>query len=536
MKKTVYRTLTGVSLLYGACMLEAATYYVSPSGQDGNRGTSPAEAWKTLARVNWAPLGAGDSILLQGGATFYGLLYFGDNVRGTSTAPIRVAAYGTGRPTINGGNQSAIRIYNTSGIRISGLQLKGNGASSNTTDGISIYNDLPGGVQLPFIRLENLDISGFGKDGVSIGGQGASGFSNVRIEKVASHDNAYSGINVWAYPISGFAHRSIYIGDSTVFSNRGSAQFYGHSGHGIIVSATDGGVIERCVAYQNGGVNTGNEGPVGIWAWAANDIVMQYNESHTNRTGSLTDGGGFDFDGGVTNSLMQYNYSHDNDGPGFLLASYTGASISSGNTIRYNISENDARKNGVGSIHVFSDSPVRDCYIYNNTVYATSASDGRNRGLYVQRPTTNLVISNNIFSVQSSVPMIEVASNQTQLKVLANSYYAGGGPVRVLWSGSIFNGLAAWRTATSQERWNDFSTGCECDPALKSPGRISGSGPVTPRALLTGYQLRNSSPLRDAGVSLQYLFGISLGVTDFFGSGTPQGSSSDIGAAELQSP
>ena len=34
------------------------------------------------------------------------------------------------------------------------------------------------------------------------------------------------------------------------------------------------------------------------------------------------DGVGFDFDGGVTNSVMQYNYSHDNDAAGFLRAQY----------------------------------------------------------------------------------------------------------------------------------------------------------------------------------------------------------------------
>lgn len=75
---------------------------------------------------------------------------------------------------------------------------------------------------------------------------------------------------------------------------------------GIIVSATDGAVIEFCHPHHNGGINSQNSGgPVGIWAWQSNDVVMQFNISHHNRTGGGADGGGFDLDGGITDSVMQ---------------------------------------------------------------------------------------------------------------------------------------------------------------------------------------------------------------------------------------
>jgi len=46
----------------------ATTYYVSSSaGSDGSGGTSPATAWKTLAKVNGASFNPGDSILLARG-------------------------------------------------------------------------------------------------------------------------------------------------------------------------------------------------------------------------------------------------------------------------------------------------------------------------------------------------------------------------------------------------------------------------------------------------------------------------------------
>ncbi|MBN1181611.1 MAG: hypothetical protein JXB49_04930 [Bacteroidales bacterium] len=47
--------------------LNATTYYVSNSGNDGANGTSPATAWKTIARVNITNLLPGDSVLFEAG-------------------------------------------------------------------------------------------------------------------------------------------------------------------------------------------------------------------------------------------------------------------------------------------------------------------------------------------------------------------------------------------------------------------------------------------------------------------------------------
>src|SRR5439155_393532 len=80
-------------------------------------------------------------------------------------------------------------------------------------------------------------------------------------------------------------------------------------------------------------------------------VTFQYNESYGNHTRTATDVGGFNFDWDTTNSLMQYNYAHDNDGPAFLPGA--GSHVNSGNVIRYNISENDGRRNGRAAIHLW---------------------------------------------------------------------------------------------------------------------------------------------------------------------------------------
>ncbi|MGV3637661.1 MAG: right-handed parallel beta-helix repeat-containing protein, partial [Flavobacteriales bacterium] len=82
---------------------QAAVYYVSPTGNDSNNGTSTATPWRTLARVQQfsSSAAAGDQVLFQRGATFTGqLTWYGS---GSAAANITIGAYGTGAlPVISG--------------------------------------------------------------------------------------------------------------------------------------------------------------------------------------------------------------------------------------------------------------------------------------------------------------------------------------------------------------------------------------------------------------------------------------------------
>src|SRR5262249_43493202 len=83
------------------------------------------------------------------------------------------------------------------------------------------------------------------------------------------------------------------------------------------------------------------------------------------------DVGAFDFDAAVTNSVMQYNYSHDNDGPAWL--NYADAS---NNIIRYNISVNDDLTGAAGGAFVFNQNgaPAGPSQFYNNTIIGPRAA------------------------------------------------------------------------------------------------------------------------------------------------------------------
>jgi hypothetical protein len=87
-----------------AAAINAATYYVSPTGNDANNGTSQATPWRTIARVQqkMSTLQPGDQVLFQRGGVYPGQLDIFAN--GTAAAPIVFGAYGTGeRPIISGG-------------------------------------------------------------------------------------------------------------------------------------------------------------------------------------------------------------------------------------------------------------------------------------------------------------------------------------------------------------------------------------------------------------------------------------------------
>lgn len=80
----------------------ASTYYVSSSaGNDSNSGTSAAEAWKTLGKVNGATFASGDRILLARGDVWRETLTPPSS--GASGNPIVFDAYGSGAaPEITG--------------------------------------------------------------------------------------------------------------------------------------------------------------------------------------------------------------------------------------------------------------------------------------------------------------------------------------------------------------------------------------------------------------------------------------------------
>jgi len=102
------------------------TFYVdADAGSDAAAGTSPAAAWRTLARVNSAALLAGQVVAFKRGATFPGQLIV--RRAGNAGSPIVFTAYGTGeRPILDaGGAPDVVQVtYRASHVTIDGLLLR----------------------------------------------------------------------------------------------------------------------------------------------------------------------------------------------------------------------------------------------------------------------------------------------------------------------------------------------------------------------------------------------------------------------------
>ncbi len=67
-------------------------------------------------------------------------------------------------------------------------------------------------------------------------------------------------------------------------------------------------------------------GPVGIWAYEADSVIIQHCISYKNKTSKGgEDGGGYDLDGGTTNSVIQYCYPMKTREALFGIFRYAGA-------------------------------------------------------------------------------------------------------------------------------------------------------------------------------------------------------------------
>ena len=93
-----------ILLIITASMSWSNTFYVDvDDGNDGNNGTSPSTAWKTINKVNHTRFSPGDQILFNYGDVWREELVIA--AQGTESSPITFGAYGDasrGKPEING--------------------------------------------------------------------------------------------------------------------------------------------------------------------------------------------------------------------------------------------------------------------------------------------------------------------------------------------------------------------------------------------------------------------------------------------------
>lgn len=522
--------LIGVRLLFTAhAETNGTTYYVSSTGSDSNDGLSTSTPWQTVSKVNATHFNPGDSILFEGGDTFNGKLSFSPSESGTASSPIMISSYGNGDATINAGNSDAIYVYDAGGYKIANLDLIGSGASSNTGSGVSFYNDLPGNITLGYIYASNITASGF-SNGMSVGGgKGASGYSDVAVTHDTFHDNAHAGLQTYGpTPRTSptYVNHTVTVQYVTVYNNDDSSPSTAPNPGGIVLGNVDGASVSYSSVYNNGSA-CAMECGAGILTHDSKNITIEHSLSYANRTNSSADGDGFALGENTSNSTLQYNYAYNNDGAAFLLAGSSDRSRT-GNTVRFNISQNDARKNSYGSISAYSN--ANSDAIYNNTVYLSPSANGATPAGMKIYGGDNITVRNNIFYATGGLCAVSSVIDFTTSNVLfqQNDYY----PFAVNWGSHPYATLNSWRSATGEETLNDRATGLVSYPGLTDAGKGSLLTDPTTLGQLTQYELINGSAAKNIGLNLKSQFNTNVGSVDFYGALLPNSSQLSIGAAE----
>ena len=250
-------------------------------------------------------------------------------------------------------------------------------------------------------------------------------------------------------------------------------------------------------------------GPVGIWTYESDSVVIQHCISYCNKTSpGAADGGGFDLDGGVTNSIIQYCLSYQNQGSGFGLFQYAGASNWYNNTIRFCISENDgaisAAHAGVFIWNSSEDSnQLKNCFFYNNTVFN---SKGAAISYEKQSKNSGLRFYNNIFVATDSL----VTGKETNSVYLGNNWYS----IHDRFNMNGMTNFRTWATAFHKEQYKGSTTGSNFNPVFYNPGEVTTILPGVLHAC-NNYRLPQQSILDRSGLNLQQLFGIDNGGKTF---------------------
>ena len=474
------------------------TYYFSNSGDDTNKGTKE-NPLKTITQLNSLHLNAGDTVYLAGGEIFNGSILIDSNESGTKDQPVVITSYGNGNAVISAGNTTAITVYYADYINIQRLTFTGAGRKEgNVKDGIFIFG-------AKNIVLDSLEINGFQKSGLLVYNS-----SGVRVTNVYAHENGFAGICV-----SGYQSKSdcsnIYIGYCRAENNPGDpTNFHNHSGNGIIAGLCKNVTIEYSTATNNGwDMPRKGNGPVGIWCYEADSVTIQHCISYRNKTSpGSADGGGFDLDGGVTNSVIQYCLSYENEGSGFGLFQYAGASNWYNNTIRFNISENDGSVSAAhAGIFVWNSSrdtaQLKDCFIYNNTIYNDK---GAAISYEKESEHAGFRFYNNIFVGNNEL----ITGNESTDIFSGNNWWS----ITATFNAEGIADFNTWAVQKNKEQINNTLVGLNIKPLFINPGKAA---VVLPLQLIhfKNYGLPTASALRNSGLNLQTLFGINNGGKNF---------------------
>ncbi len=469
-------------------------YYIdAENGNDANSGNSPAAAWASLARVNQKEFEAGDIILFKAGNSWSGQLDLRGS--GSAAAPIQINKYGKGKkPSINGNGEKlyALRLYNIEYWEVRNLEITNTGNEPLARRrGVIVSAENFGDCN--YIVLDSLEIHDVNGSLVKSKGGGSAilwqnrgdsiltRFVDLQITNCHLHHCGRNGINSRGYTNRKNWHPSLHV----VIRNNLLEQI---PGDGIVPIGTDGAIIEYNVMRDCPDVLSHEEAAAGIWPWSADNTLIQFNEVSHHR--AKWDGQGFDSDWNCRNTIIQYNYSHDNYG-GFLLVCNNGNNIhTNGNigtlntVVRYNISINDG---------------IRPYKTERRSWFAPT--------MHLSGPVENTQIYNNVFII----PEKPIKDNDRTIVEMDN--WGGPWPENTLFANNIFFVEGKADFFFKDDKNTTFSNNCfygdfenlpkDAAVIFENPEFVNHAARGNGFEILKNFMLKKSSPLIGKGLSIK---------------------------------
>jgi len=506
----------------------------SSEGNDSHNGRSPNKAWKSLERANDVTYRAGDRILFKRGGKWNGI--FEPQGSGSNGKPIVVSAYGVGekpvldaRGTVSVGQKysATIRLFNQEYWEFRDIHVKNNAPEENSNpsykNGILVEGRDVGTLHgFVFVNVKVSDVNGMLKDKGRLRGR-ENGAVKMLISRstdpAESVPSRFDGILVDScyflncsrsgfFTVSQWKTRDLnsLFGEKTLSGALNdwypshniivrNSHFENIGGNGLVIRVAESPLVEHNLFIKCSALTTGNAS----YPYNCDNALWQFNEAcYTIYEDGTPDASGFDSDYYCKNTIIQHNYSHDNEWGSLLITSngtLTNA-FNDGTIVRYNVFQNDDHH----SIRVSG--PATNTYIFNNIMYI---------GNHLKNIDILWYKSWGGFSDRMYY------FNNIIYNLGSGSVYTTGCSTNNIFSNNILYGNPVFDEPK-------FSSKITSDPLFVDPGK----GEMGFNSL-DGYMLQDGSPAIDAGKDT-----LLKNVRDFFGNALPSGNAVDIGVHEFQ--
>jgi hypothetical protein len=519
------------------------TYYISSAGNDNSTGTSPEQAWKTLAPVNViGNFGPGSQILFNGGDTFIGGLNI--TMTGTSASPCTISSYGSGQATLKDFSpytSSICLLINSEYVKVKNLNFIGSLGTNypglsfiplNKGVGLQILSTRKSGEKFHSVYVDGCTFK-YTFLGAWIGteeNESAVGFDDIKLTNCIIDSVYQYGCYVIGFGILNGGpidqHLNVYIGNNQFLNINGDPN-YPSEAQALSVSNTTGITIENNL-FANiagfGGYYAGspNGGSTAFGVSNCRNFKIQYNEITGTKCARQWDGSAMDADQDAQNGEICYNLTYNNDGPSIQFGSFKDK-ITSNIVIHNNISYNDVRgcKSGSvqGAIRMWGN--TGSVQIFNNSIYIDkTGSTGTPSCISFEVGNNNYItVLNNIFKTTQGIPIIrpngtlggEYNPNHisSSCRFISNCYDASGGSLIISTddthgSYTDITALAAWQNF-GQDKIGSVLYGIAADAGFSSLGTFNPHFgdylPSQPVSAVINFDLATGSACRGQAVN-----------------------------------